>query len=103
MDTVFVLLTLLAIIMILAAGFISGLFDAAKDEPKEKRPRFVEDTRIYIAGKFTEYTLLIVALYLFVVTSGVIIAALYYLFMEYGLPRLLKPLYQKYFGLPSGA
>ncbi len=94
-------LTFLAIIMIFAAGFLSGLLNLAAIEPEEKKPPFLRDRKRHLTGRVVEYTLLVIALYLLVVTSGIIMAFIYYLFMEYGLPRLLKPVYKKYFGIPS--
>lgn len=99
----FFFLTALAIVMLFTAGFISGLLSLAADEPEAKKPPFTRNKRTYLSARVAEYTLLILSLYILVVTSGVIIAAIYYLFMEYGLPRVLKPAYQKYFGLPSEA
>jgi hypothetical protein len=89
--------------MLLIAGFISGLLNLAREEAEDKKPPFIRDRKTHIFARVVEYTLIIIALYLLVVTSGAIVALIYYLFMEYGLPRVLRPVYKKHFGLPSEA
>lgn len=92
---------LLALFGLLAAGFINGIFYWSSREPEENRPAFLKSNGLYFAMKIGEYTLLVIALYFLFISLGWITTAVAYLLMEYRWHHIMKPVYKKQFGIPS--
>lgn len=92
---------IIAILGLLSAGFISGIFYWAAKEAEKDRPPFLKKHGLYYAVKIGEYTLLIASLYFLFVSLGWITTLVAYLLMEYRLHHILKPVYRKYFGIPT--
>lgn len=92
---------IIAIIGLLLAGFISGIFFWASKEAEQDRPAFLKKHGLYYAIKIGEYTLLIASLYFLFVSLGWITTLVAYLLMEYRLHHIMKPAYRKYFGIPT--
>lgn len=92
---------ILAIIGLLAAGFLSGIFYWSAKEAAEDRPAFLKKHALYYGLKIGEYTLMFASLYFLFISMGWITTAIAYLLMEYRWHHILKPVYKKHFGIPT--
>lgn len=94
-------LGILSILLLLGAGSISGLFYWSSKEAEEDRPAILKNNKVYFALKIGEYSILVVSLYFLFTSMGWVTTTVAYLLMEYRWHQIMKPMYKKYFGIPT--
>ncbi|MBI3815033.1 MAG: hypothetical protein HY279_11315 [Nitrospinae bacterium] len=91
----------IALIGLMAAISFGNFVQLALKENEGEKPHFVKRKAIIVPLRMAEFAVIALTVYILFIKAGLLATAIIFLLMEFILPSLLKPVFHKYFGMPS--